>query len=368
MKDSRDIAGIGIPFAAGVAVGALLAACSSRIPLVIPFSLAGVLPALAVVIFLESDSSIANRIPVAALLFITGLFCSANSSIGSGIPLPQGPLARLASTSGGKLRELIDNIPYPTEKTGQLVKALLTGDRSGLDQDIKSVFRESGASHILALSGLHLGILYLILVRLTAPLGNSTRAKRSRYILTVAASGFYTIMTGASPSIVRAFLFITINETARHLGRKTSPVNTLLAALTIQLAIKPEVIATISFQLSYLAITGIAVLYPSLEKLYPTAKGLSGRLDPMLRIWRGAVLSISCQAFTAPLAWYRFHTFPKYFLLTNLTALPLTSAVVVLSVTTIALSSVGICPGFLVSLNDSVVQALITCLEIISSM
>lgn len=80
------------------------------------------------------------------------------------------------------------------------------------------------------------------------------------------------------------------------------------------------------------------------------------------------MLSISCQAFTAPIVWHYFRTFPKYFILTNLLALPLTSAVMVLSVTTIALSFLGICPGLLTVLNDHAVQALVFCLKVISGL
>ena len=80
------------------------------------------------------------------------------------------------------------------------------------------------------------------------------------------------------------------------------------------------------------------------------------------------MLSISCQVFTGPLAWYYFHTFPKYFILTNLIALPLTSAIMTLSVATIALSFFGICPEPLVILNDHAMQALVFCLKIISGL
>ena len=86
------------------------------------------------------------------------------------------------------------------------------------------------------------------------------------------------------------------------------------------------------------------------------------------RLWDMMALSVSCQVFTAPLVWFRFHSFPKYFLITNLIALPLTSAVMVLSVTTIALSLLGICPYFLIDLDDRAVGLLVRCLEIISSM
>ena len=368
MKDSGVIAGIGIPFAAGVAAGAYLAAISPHIPIQIPFSMAVLLPLISTFTYLEADSRHPRQMAFALLFLLTGVFCSINSSICAGIHIPEGPITRLASIGGGRLRSLIDSIPYPSETTGPLVKALLTGDRSELGKDVKDIFRASGASHILALSGLHMGILYLILSKLTAPLGNSPFAKTTRYILNICAAGFYTLMTGAAPSIVRAFLFITIGETARLTGRSRFTIGTLIFALTVQLALSPEVISSLGFQLSYLAIAGIAVIYPNLDNLYPKAEGVRGRMDPMRKIWEGAALSISCQAFTAPLVWYRFHTFPKYFIITNLTALPLTSAVMVLSVTTIALSGLGICPELLILLDDKAVQLLIGCLWIISSL
>lgn len=368
MKDSGDIAGTGIPFAAGVAAGALLAALFGHIPLPLPFILSGALPVLVASVFISAGSLHPQRAKFAIIFFLTGIFCAANGAFGSGIPIPQGPLGNLAATECGRLKSLIDSIPYPSTTSGPLIKALLTGDRSGLDRNITGIFRKSGASHILALSGLHLGILYLLLGRLTSPLGNSPRARTVRYCLTLGAAGFYTVMTGASPSIVRAFLFITIGETARLLGRRRNPVGTLLAALTIQLALMPDVISSLGFQLSYLAMAGIVTLYPWLEGIYPDPEGLPGRLDPFRKIWKGAVLSISCQVFTAPLVWFRFHTFPRYFLITNLTALPLTSAVMVLSVATIALSWAGICPDILIFLNDKAVSLLVDCLSVISSL
>ena len=260
MKDSGEIVGIGMMFAAGVAAGAVLAEYIKVFPLAIPCCLSMTIPTLSVVIFLKSSGKKPNRFAFLSLFLITGLFCSVNSIIGYGIPIPQGYLARVANIKGEQLKNLIDNIPYPSSGTGPLVKALLTGDRSGLDKATVKIFRTSGASHILALSGLHLGILYLILARLTAPLGNSPRAKRMRFLLTIGAAGFYTLMTGASPSIVRAFLYITIGETARLIGRERNPANILLTALTIQLVLKPEVITTLGFQLSYLAMAGITFI------------------------------------------------------------------------------------------------------------
>lgn len=383
MVEARDIMGISVPFAAGVAMGVAL------YPLLsggLPFITSSILLVLICITTLLvrfgklSDRSgkrlvsLSNhrgqRIVFAGIFLLTGIFSSLSYSIASGIPeYGSGIVSTAAAKAVGHLRATIDAIPYPSETTGPLVKALLTGDKSDLPKEITGIFRDSGASHILALSGLHLGVLYILLARLTAPLGNSPWIRRLRYSLIIVAALFYSIMTGATPSIIRAFLFITINETAKLLGRKREPVRVPLAALTIQLALKPDVITSVAFQLSYMAMAGIFLLFPTLDRIYPAPNGPKlSRFNPLRKIWSAAMLSISCQVFTGPLAWYYFHTFPKYFILTNLIALPLTSAIMTLSVATIALSFLGICPEPLVILNDHAMQALVFCLKIISGM
>lgn len=395
MNEARDIVGISVPFAAGVAMGVAL------YPLLsggLPFITSSILLVLICITTLlvrfgklsdrsgKRSVSLSNqprlgrltrlgrlsgrRIFFVGIFIVTGIFCSLNYHIASGIPeYESGFIGSAAANAVGTLQNVIDNIPYPSETSGPLVKALLTGDKSDLTKEITGIFRDSGASHILALSGLHLGVLYILLARLTAPLGNSPWIRRLRYSLIIVAALFYSIMTGATPSIIRAFLFITINETAKLLGRKREPVRVLLAALTIQLALKPDVITSVAFQLSYMAMAGIFLLFPTLDRIYPAPNGSKlSRFNPLRKIWSAAMLSISCQVFTGPLAWYHFHTFPKYFILTNLIALPLTSAIITLSVATIALSFLGICPEPLVILNDHAMQALFFCLEIISGL
>ncbi len=372
MAEARDIAGITVPFAAGVAAGTAM--CSPTlflhpvIPSVTSLLLAGSVITAAIV-FDRRTSDAKARLAFAGVFLLAGIFCSLNSALASGIPSPEGPLSRLAASCIGKLRTTIDAIPYPAETTAPLVKALLTGDRSELGRETEGIFRSSGASHILALSGLHLGIIYLMLTRALTPLGNSPGARKAKSVFILAVSGFYTLMTGASPSIVRAFLFILLNEIAKMQGREREPARIFMAALTVQLAVSPGIIHSPGFQLSYLAVAGIILVYPRLKKLYPDSGSVFwNRVDPIKRIWNAAAMSISCQLFTSPLAWYRFHTFPKYFLITNLIALPLTSAIMVLSTATIVLSVSGICPQFLVNLNDQAIGLLVFCLQIISSL
>lgn len=254
---------------------------------------------------------------------------------------------------------------FPGAHSGAIITALLTGRKGLLPRESVQAFRAAGASHILALSGLHLGIIYSVLRRIFYPLGNSPAARAVGSTVTVTLCGLYALATGAGPSIVRAFLFIFIGETARAFGhRRNSPAGTFCIALTMQLALAPQLIASVGFQLSYLAMLGIILLFPAMRDWYPAGKSP----DPLRRIWTAASLSISCQLFTAPAAWWHFHTFPKYFLMANLIALPLAEAVIITALASLLLTAMGICPPQLVQACGSLVQLMEFCLETVASM
>ena len=360
MKEAGEMEALAIPFAAGAAAGLFLtgAAMSPVLLLAALAALSLALPA--------GLSGKGQPYSAALVFFLLGLFCQLTSAYTSAFP--EGPPA-VAVRACGALKRRIAAIPYPHPRSGALVQALLTGDRSGLDRETVTAFRASGASHILALSGLHLGLIYLLIRKACSWIGNTPAAKRIRSGATVLATGLYTLMTGAGPSIVRAWLYIFFSEAASlSPGRKKDPARILLSALTVQLTLKPPVIASVGFQLSYLAMLGIAVLYPRLRAWYPAPRTRLERADPMRRIWDAAALTLSCQVFTAPLAWIRFHTFPKYFLLTNLLSLPLSSAVMTVSVGTILLSACGFCPAWLVGLDDALISLLLFVLETVSTM
>lgn len=262
-------------------------------------------------------------------------------------------------------RESVRAIPFGMEATGNFIVALLTGDRSGLDKDTVNCFRQSGASHILALSGLHLGFIYLLIRKATLPLGNFPSSRIIRYIFICLFSIFYTLMTGASPSTVRALLFILIRESAILFPeRSTGNAGMFATALIIQLAANPSVISSIGFQLSYLAMLGIFLFARPLQNFFPEGKSFI----LMKKIWDNMAMTLCCQVFTAPLCWHYFHSFPKYFLLTNLFALPLTSCIMALAAATIVLHSFGICPQIMIKACDYSVQALISVLKNISSL
>lgn len=360
MAEAKGIEVLSVTFTAGVAAGTMVSAS---------FPWAGqalLLPLLAIPVLLYNPLGKARSLPAFTVLlttfFLLGIFCTlTGNAAGPGV---EAPWERWAAASVVRLRACIDALPLEHPGSAPLLKALLTGDRSGLSGETVAVFRRSGASHLLALSGLHIGILYLILDKLSRLPGRSLPVRYVRYGLIVLASGFYTLMTGAGPSIVRAFLFITIRETLRLCGRPQRSIRVLCLALLVQLVLQPEVIGSLGFQLSYLAMGGIFLLYPILERWYPA----SSRWDPVRKIWTMAALSISCQAFTAPLVWWRFRSLPRHFLLTNLLAIPLTTICVTAAAATVTLSLFGICPLWLVRLCDTACRLLTETLGIIAGM
>lgn len=398
MTETADIKPLALAFTFGAASGLLLSRISMHAAYI--SSATSLLVALTLTVITSADRRQAEIL----LLFLTaGVFCAATSTLTSLGAVAGKPLfAGLAAD----FRSMILSIPFPHEGTAPLVNALLTGDRSSLDDSVMNSFRDSGASHILALSGLHLGIIYCILLKMTSIFGKHPTVKAFRSLIIILLCGIYTLATGASPSLVRAFLFILVNETARLTHRSNNPLRVYCAALFIQTALNPQVISSTGFQLSYLAMAGIFLLYPALKKWYTQEEaagdmliengasltesdGLEGvtinkgccrarrcwtswmktivSAAPR-KIWDAAALTISCQVFTGPLAWWKFGTFPKYFLLTNLLSLPLTSAVMLLSVSTSVLFTIGICPDFLISLTDSSASLLLFIMKVISSM
>lgn len=367
MKEAGDIGAISIPFAAGAAAGATLMTGLSPGPhTFLPVALAVCAALSAAAVFMRKPGSR----PLACLLFLLcGVSCYMTAFLTAPIRPDAGPLGRAAAEAGSAFRDLIDSLPLPHPDSNGLVKALTTGDRSGLSRETVAAFRGSGAAHILALSGLHLGIIYMLIARLTTFIGHTPLSKALRLAVLCGATLFYTVMAGGSPSIVRAFLFILIGETGKFLGRRRRPLRTWLAALTIQLTINPLSVKSIGFQLSYAAMLGIHTLFPRLSAWYPkSGSRFWDRHDPMRRVWDCAALTISCQAFTAPLAWLTFHTFPKYFLLTNLIAMPLTTLVMTLSLLTATLYAAGTCPDILLEATDAVVQAMMFSLKTIAAM
>lgn len=353
---------ISIPFTAGAAISALLSEAYGH-----SYSAGIAISALAlafIIITATVRKEAQHGFIYAASFFAAGIFCHATSTLSGNMAGGEGNLiTSLAADTCDTLRSAIDSLDIGDHVRNEMLKALLTGDRNGLPEEVTSTFRAAGASHILALSGLHIGIIYTLLAGLLSFLGNSIPAMRLRSLILVLAAAFYTIMTGASPSMVRAFLFILLSELCRNLpGRVRDPARILQTALVIQLAVSPAVIGSLGFQLSYLAVSGIVWIMPKISSWFPD----DGTFNPMKKIWDLCALSISCQCLTAPLVWLRFRTFPKFFLVTNLAAMPLTTLSIATAV--FCLVTGTHCPGIALKACGQCVNMLLYVLEVLASL
>ena len=306
----------------------------------------------------------ASQIIMPAAALAAGIFCGINGRLTSYATGGAHHLTEVFHPVGQALQTAIDSIPFKDRDMNALLKALLSGDRSDLTSSITEAFRTAGGSHILALSGLHLGIIYAITDRISSVFGNSPKSRVHRSVFKIGLCTSYSLATGASASIIRALLFIILRETGIVLGRPVTLKDLIRKCLLIHLIISPHSILEVGFQLSYAAIAGIAWIYPHLKSLWP-----EGESWPIMKkTWDSASLTISCQLTTAPLAWLYFNTFPTYFLLTNLLALPLTGILIPISILTVALNAAGLCPAILTEACEKTASCLIHILTTISLM
>ena len=372
MNVERDIVGVAAPFAVGVLLTVYAGASfpAAFVMIAVAFSL------LCFSLYPNNASCWTDSRVIWILIYIATCGCGILSAATgqSLIDMPESWLERIATDFCRNMQASIDKIPFQSEDTNALLKAVLTGEKASLSNEIKHAFRSSGASHILALSGLHLGIIYMIISKALGILGNDVRAKLLRSILIILLCGFYTLATGAGASITRAFIFITLGEIARMTGRNSSLVQTLFTSLLLQLVFSPLSMKTIGFQLSYAAMAGIAFIFPWLKSFWPEGKEKepstkAGRIlsNSMGWIWNSAALSISCQITTGPIAYLYFGSVPLNFILTNLIALPLTGILIPFALAALCMSSFGWCPEFIIGATEQIARILIWSLQVIAS-
>lgn len=236
------------------------------------------------------------------------------------------PLRTLPARLRWKFSAAVDSA-MPSEDMARIravVKALAYGYQDEIPAGIEESFRQSGAIHLLALSGMHLGLLYGLLLKLLALIGNSPTVKRIRSIVIIAALWAFTIFTGCGVSILRAAVMFSIYEAGVLAGRRRNGLNALsLSAIIITVA-DPSAPSGISFQLSYAAMTAIFLIFPHLRAIVKTRNRISGRIAD------ACAMTIACQATTAPIILLHFGTFAFYSLLANLLCSPIVSIAMLL--------------------------------------
>lgn len=234
---------------------------------------------------------------------------------------PINPIKKWAITQRQKLLSTYSTLGF-TDTEFEIMAALTLGQKDALTPDTKQAYASAGAMHVLAVSGLHVGIVFLILTALLKPLGTKPWAKTIRTVLMLTGVWMYAIITGFSPSVIRAATMFSFMIMATNFKQHTNIYNTLAASALTVLTLYPFMLFEVGFQLSYLAVLGIVFLH---KHLYAMLVFRNWLLD---KAWSITCVSVAAQLATAPLGFLYFHQFPTYFLFSNLIVIP--SAFVVL--------------------------------------
>ncbi len=203
-----------------------------------------------------------------------------------------------------------------------IAMALLLGVKDHLDNDLKKSYATAGAMHVLAVSGLHIGIVYLLVRFFLGRLKASRTGSICFGLISTIIIWLYATVTGLSPSVLRAATMFSIIALSQISTREGNIYNTLGISAFLLLLFDPHLIYSVGFQLSYAAVFGIVYLQP---KIYRTLNFNTVLFD---KIWIISSVSIAAQLATSPLSAYYFHQFPTYFLVSNLVVIP--SAFVIL--------------------------------------
>jgi competence protein ComEC len=233
-----------------------------------------------------------------------------------------------------------------------VVQALLLGQKQDISAETYNNFAASGAIHILAVSGLHVGIILLILKMFLAPLGRIKNGKYLKTILIILCLWGFAILAGLSPSVVRAVTMFSFIAVGLEIKRRTGTLNSVFLSLMLLLLIRPQWIFEVGFQLSYSAVISIVLFQPLLSGLYqPSTK--AGKY-----FWGLLTVTIAAQAGVLPLSLYYFHQFPGLFFLTNLLILPFLGLILFAGVLVIVLALAGLLPSFLVKTYEFIIEML----------
>ena len=216
-----------------------------------------------------------------------------------------------------------------------VASALILGYEDKLDADVISAYASTGALHVLSVSGLHVGIVYIMLTYLFFFFDRFKFGFVIKAGLILVLIWFYAVLTGLSPSVLRSaamFSFIIIGQSFKY---NTNIFNTLAVSCFFLLMYNPFLIMEVGFQLSYLAVFGIVYIQPKLYDLWKTENWL---LD---KAWAITTVSIAAQLATFPLGLLYFHQFPNLFLFSNLLVIPVSTAILFLGIFLFAISKIS---------------------------
>jgi len=266
-----------------------------------------------------------------------------------------------ALTIRDKLLNIYSNFEISDQSYGVL-SALTLGYRDEVDNDTRQMFANTGAMHILAVSGLHVGIIYMILNSLLGFMDKKRKLLYLKSVIIILMLWLFALIAGLSPSVKRSALMFSLFVVGRLLMRSTSIYNVIFATAFILLLFNPLDIYSVGFQLSYAAVLSIVFFQPYIYKLFFFQRYIPDK------IWALLSVSIAAQMGTMPIGLFYFHQFPNYFFLTNVLVIPLASIILYLAILLFAVSWIPILSGGVAFLLKVSLKILLSGVGLINSL
>jgi len=253
------------------------------------------------------------------------------------------------------LRDKLLGIFSTNKISGQeyaVLSALILGCSDEIDQEVISAYAASGALHVLSVSGLHVGIIYVAINFILSFLDRRRKTKLLKSILIILFLWFYALLTGLSPSVLRSATMLSFIIVGSLKRPYTQLYNTLAASAFFLLCIDPFLIMQVGFQLSYMAVLGIILLYQPILSWFDPPGWL------LRQVWSITAVSLAAQIATFPLGLLYFHQFPVYFLLSNMVVIPISTVIIYGGILLLAFSAWHTIAVFLASVVSWVVHGM----------
>ena len=253
-------------------------------------------------------------------------------------------LFRFADQVRKRINQKLSKYHFDPEEIS-IINALLLGQRQDISQETFNNYRDAGAIHILAVSGLHVGILLFIINLVLAPLNRIKKyGKKVKLILAIVLLWSFAIIAGLSPSVLRAVTMFSFLAIGIQIRSKTSTYNSLFISLFILICFNPLLVFSVGFQLSYTAVFSILWIQPIIENKYKP------RFYITKRLWSILTVTIAAQLGLLPLSLFYFHQFPLLFFVSNLIILPFLGVILGFGILVILLALLNALPEFIANL------------------
>jgi len=261
----------------------------------------------------------------------------------------------------GELRRSLSGYWEGAPETIALLKAVCLGDRSGLSAELRQSYSMAGGMHVLAVSGLHVGLIWWVLNQLSSFIVLRGKREIFRVALITLILWSFAYVTGFSSSVSRSVTMFTFYSLSRIMNHRGHPVNAILVSMFMLILIHPGRLLDVGFQLSYAAILSIVTLNPVILGIWKPRNRL------IRWIWEATGISIAAQIGTLPLVILYFHQLPVYALLTNLVAVPLLSCIITIFVISSPMTVTGFGAGIASSLLTTCGGIMNALMEVIAS-